>query len=61
MYSSYATVAAVCSCFFPTFASIAVVFRYRARKIKALAYGADDYSILIALVSTLLVRSAAIF
>ena len=58
MYSSYATTAAVCSCVFPTLASIAVFFRFRARNIKALAYGADDYSILIALVSTLLVDFA---
>ena len=51
MYSSYAVAAAVCSVVFPVFASLAVLLRFRARKIKSLSYGIDDYAIVVALVS----------
>ena len=50
MYSSYSVAAAVCSVVFPVFAFLAVLLRLRARKLKTLSYGTDDYSIVVALV-----------
>lgn len=46
MYSSYSVAAAICSVIFPTLAVVAVGFRLPARKIKSLAWGADDYLVL---------------
>ena len=50
MYSSYAVATAVCSVVFPVFASLAVLLRLRARRIKSLSYGIDDYTVIVALV-----------
>ena len=50
MYSSYSAAAAVCSVIFPFLASVSVALRLRARSIKAVGYGADDYTIILALV-----------
>ena len=50
MYSSYSVAAAVCSVVFPFLASVSVALRLRARSIKAVGYGADDYTIILALV-----------
>ena len=50
MYSSYSVAAAVCSVIFPFLASILVALRLRARSIRAVGYGADDYTVIMALV-----------
>ena len=50
MYSSYAVATAVCSVVFPVLASLAVLLRLRAREIKSLSYGTDDYTVIAALV-----------
>ena len=50
MYSSYSVAAAVCSVIFPLLASVSVALRLRARSIKAVGYGADDYTVIVALV-----------
>ncbi|KAK9415008.1 putative integral membrane protein [Seiridium unicorne] len=49
MYSSYSVAAAVCSCVFPTLATVAVGFRLRARFVQKLKLGLDDWLILAAL------------
>ncbi|CAD6589006.1 MAG: hypothetical protein ASARMPREDX12_003557 [Alectoria sarmentosa] len=59
MYSSYSVAAAVCSVVFPTLATLAVVLRFRARKLKSLKYGTDDYVIVAALVSNAPVKRTA--
>ncbi|KAF2788807.1 hypothetical protein K505DRAFT_420871 [Melanomma pulvis-pyrius CBS 109.77] len=50
MYSSYSVAAAVCSCFFPAFAALAVAIRFRARIAHNLKLGSDDWLIVSALV-----------
>lgn len=50
MYSSYAAAAAVCSVIFPFLAIVAVGLRLRARTLKSLALGLDDYLVIVALV-----------
>jgi hypothetical protein len=51
MYSSYSVAAAVCSVIFPVLAIVAVALRFRARSIKGQRYAADDYIVVLALVS----------
>lgn len=51
MYSSYSVAAAVCSCVFPALALVAVGFRLRARAVQHSKLGADDWLIMVALVS----------
>lgn len=53
MYSSYSVAVAVCSIIFSSLASIAVLLRFRARKIQRLSLGADDWAIGAALVGSL--------
>lgn len=50
MYSSYSIAAATCSVIFAVLATMAVALRFYARRIQSLAYGADDYIVLLALV-----------
>lgn len=51
MYSKYSVTAAVCSVVFPALASIAVALRFWARKFTSIPFAADDYMIVISLVS----------
>lgn len=56
MYSSYSVAVVVCSVIFSMLASLAVLLRFRARKIQGLSLGADDWAIGAALVGSLEVR-----
>ena len=50
MFSSESISIAVVSCVLPILSLLSVILRFRARKISRLAYAADDWAILAAMV-----------